>query len=163
VAAWRHIKNVFDADGVTNLVYVWNVVGSDAPFSYSFYPGDAYVDWIAWDPYNWYHCDGRRGPWGSWSDEVGPFYQALTQAGLTSKPWMLAEYGSDDDPASPARKGDWFRALPRQARADRPLIKAVVYFDREHGDCQWNIDSSRAATAGFVAAGHDSYFNQPHG
>ncbi len=163
VQAWRHVHDRMVAAGATKVIWVWNVSGASGGDALQLYPGDAYVDWIAWDPYNWYRCDGRRGPWASWSDKVGPFYDALTEAGLTGKPWMLAEYGSAEDPVSASRKGDWFRVLPQQARTDRPLIKAVVYFDRDHGDCKWNIDSSPTAAAGFVEAGHDPYFNQPHG
>lgn len=162
VEAWRHVHDRVVAAGASNVFWVWNVSGSSSADALRLYPGSAYVDWIAWDPFNWYRCGGHDAPWWPWSDKVGPFYDALTRAGLTGKPWMLGEYGSDEDLGSATRKGDWFRAIPHQARADRPLIKAVVYFDRDHGDCEWNIDSSPDATAGFAQAAHDPYFNQPH-
>jgi Glycosyl hydrolase family 26 len=162
VAAWRHVHDRLVGAGASNVIWVWNVSGASGPGTLQLYPGDAYVDWIAWDPYNWYRCDGRHARWTSWSDKVAPFYDVLTRAGLTAKPWMLAEYGSDEDRASATRKGDWFRAIAREARAHWPMIKAFVYFDRDHGDCEWNVDSSPDATAGFVQVGHDPYFNQPH-
>src|SRR5664279_4943023 len=63
------------------------------------YPGDAYVDWIAWDPYN------RNTPWLSFSAMVTPFYDWLTDNGYGGKPFMLAEYGVVEDPANPHREG----------------------------------------------------------
>ena len=55
VAAWRHIHDIFEQEHATNVQWVWapNVayVGS-VPFS-AIYPGDAYVDWMALDGYNW--------------------------------------------------------------------------------------------------------------
>jgi beta-mannanase len=159
VAAWRHIKNVFDADGVTNLVYVWNVVGSDASFSYSFYPGDAYVDWIAWDPYNWFTC--HNSPWASFGEKVQPFYGWLQQHGLGDKPFMLSEYGSVENPADPTAKGDWFADIPSTLQNRLPNLKAIVYFQGLDGpsNCTFGVDSSAASLAGFARLGQAPYLN----
>jgi beta-mannanase len=159
VAAWRHIKDVFDADRVTNLVYVWNVVGSDAQLSSSFYPGDAYVDWIAWDPYNWYKC--HNSPWASFGDKVEPFYGWLRQHGLGDKPFMLSEYGSVENPADPNAKAEWFADIPSTLQSRLPNLKAIVYFnglDRP-SNCTFRLDSSAAALAGFARLGQDPYLN----
>jgi beta-mannanase len=159
VAAWRHIKDVFDADGVTNLVYVWNVVGSDARLSSSFYPGDAYVDWIAWDPYNWYTC--HNSSWASFGDKVQPFYDWLQQHGLGDKPFMLSEYGSVENPADPNAKGNWFTDIPATIQNRLPNLKAIVYFNGWDGPsgCTFRLDSSAASLAGFARLGQDSYLN----
>lgn len=159
VAAWRHVKDVFDADGVTNLVYVWNVVGSDAPLSYSFYPGDAYVDWIAWDPYNWFTC--HRSPWASFGDKVQPFYSWLQRHGLARKPFMLAEYGSVENPADPSAKPDWFADIPSTLQHRLPNLKAIVYFNGldAPSSCTFRLDSSVASLAAFARLGQDSYLN----
>ena len=37
------------------------------------WPGTGYVDWIAWDPYNFAGCRGR--PWQNFTATVNPFYQ----------------------------------------------------------------------------------------
>jgi beta-mannanase len=159
VAAWRHIKDVFDADRVTNLVYVWNVVGSDAQLSSSFYPGDAYVDWIAWDPYNWYKCHNSQ--WASFGDKVEPFYGWLRQHGLGHKPFMLSEYGSVENPADPNAKGEWFTDIPSTLQSRLPNLKAIVYFNGLDGpsNCTFRLDSSAAALAGFARLGQDPYLN----
>ena len=159
VAAWRHIKDVFDADRVTNLVYVWNVVGSDPQFSASFYPGDAYVDWIAWDPYNWYRC--HNSPWASFGDKVKPFYDWLQQHGFGDKPFMLSEYGSVENPADPSAKGDWFADIPSTLQSQLPNLKAIVYFNGldAPSSCTFRLDSSAASLAGFARLGQDPYLN----
>jgi beta-mannanase len=72
VQAWRHVHDLFTANGVTNVTWVWSpnieYTGS-IPLS-GLYPGDAYTDWIAMDGYNWaaacrrdrlYGVDRRQG------------------------------------------------------------------------------------------------------
>jgi hypothetical protein len=90
-----------------------------------------------------------------WLDAVG-----------STKPRMLGEYGSHDDPAL-GSKEQWLREVPAMLRTSMPKLKAVVYFDRlatpVPGDpCAWLADSSPQAQAGFAAAVSDSYLNQPH-
>src|ERR671912_582326 len=133
--------------------------------SWALYPGDDVVDWVAWDPYNWANCAGRsRDTWRSLQQAAQPMYAHLDAVGNT-KPRMLGEYGSHDDPAM-GRKEQWLRELPAMLRTAMPKVRAVVYFDRVAtpvpGDpCAWLADSSPSAQAGFAAAGADSYLNQP--
>src|SRR6266545_1405262 len=92
---------------------------------------------------------------------------ALLDAVGNAKPRMIGEYGSHDDPAM-GSKEQWFRDVPAVLRLAMPKVKAVVYFDRVGapvpGDpCNWIVDSSPQAQAGFAAAGADPYVNQPHG
>jgi hypothetical protein len=92
-------------------------------------------------------------------------YAHLDAVGNT-KPRMLGEYGSHDDPAL-GSKEQWLRELPSTLRTAMPKVKAVVYFDRlgtpvPEDPCAWLADSSPAVRAGFAAAGADSYLNQPH-
>ena len=67
VAAFRHIHDRFAADGVTNVVWVWTITGSSGHDSIfpSLYPGNAYVDWVGFDPYNFYNCQNASGTWRS--------------------------------------------------------------------------------------------------
>lgn len=59
-AAFRHIVDVYRAEipsAERNLIFVWGPtgyssnVGSNGSDYLAAWPGDAYVDWIAWDPY----------------------------------------------------------------------------------------------------------------
>ncbi len=50
IPAWKRIRNKFDSMGVTNVAYVWQSKGAGASRDVmdAFYPGDDYVDWIAY-------------------------------------------------------------------------------------------------------------------
>ena len=60
VAAWRRIHLIFQRAGATNVRWVWcpNITGFAHDTAQAYYPGNAYVDWICADGYNW-------GPWAS--------------------------------------------------------------------------------------------------
>ncbi|HYF71306.1 MAG TPA: glycosyl hydrolase, partial [Nocardioides sp.] len=55
VAAWRHVVDVFREQGATNVSWQWspNVPYAGATGLGLLYPGDAYVDSVALDGYNW--------------------------------------------------------------------------------------------------------------
>lgn len=49
VKAWRHIHDLFQEEGATNVVWVWspNVVNPVPSVKLEpYWPGDAYVDWV---------------------------------------------------------------------------------------------------------------------
>ncbi|MET4080265.1 hypothetical protein ABIB40_000205 [Pedobacter sp. UYP30] len=50
IKAWRRIKDKMDAMDVTNVAYVWQSkgVGTNRKTLDAFYPGDKYVDWVAY-------------------------------------------------------------------------------------------------------------------
>ena len=63
-AAFRHIVDVFRSRNVTNVAWVWTMMGwSFDPRSgrdaLAYYPGDSYIDFVGSDGYNWY--PGRDG------------------------------------------------------------------------------------------------------
>ncbi len=168
VAAYRRVHDRVVAAGATNVVWVWNMMGYSGYYSRydELYPGDDYVDWVAYDPYNFYAC--RNNPtWKTTEAAVGGFYQWLDDNGIgAGKPRMLAEYGTTFDPADATRKQEWFEALPRVVE-DHPLVKAVVYFNSAgitttSPTCNMRMDDSASSIAGFSTAGADPYFNQPH-
>jgi hypothetical protein len=164
-AAFRHVVERV-RPVAPDVVWVFSVMGNDPAASWALYPGDDVVDWVAWDPYNWANCAGRtRDSWRSLQQAAQAMYGYLDAVGNT-KPRMLGEYGSHDDPAL-GSKEQWLREVPAMLRTSMPKLKAVVYFDRlatpVPGDpCAWLADSSPQAQAGFAAAVSDSYLNQPH-
>ncbi len=161
VAAWRHIHDRFAAKGVTNVVWVWQVTGSSNWYSLytgGLYPGDAYVDWIGWDPYNWYICHNNNWIW--FGDKASQSYAWFMAHGFGDKPFMLSEYGTRDMPGNAGAKAEWFKGIvPALKRL--PNLKAVVYF--HHGTpsagCDWRIDATAQALAAFAQAGHDPFVN----
>ena len=118
VAAWRHVHDVFAQQGVSNVVWVWTTDGylPNKTTIAALYPGNAYVDWIGYDPYNYYTC--HHAAWQSFSQTVGPFYRWL-MANRFGKPIMLAEFGSAADPADPGREASWFRGIVPALRTSR--------------------------------------------
>jgi hypothetical protein len=51
VAAWRHIHDIFVAQGVTNVAWVFDFDGTGGESPAQYYPGDSYVDWLGYDAY----------------------------------------------------------------------------------------------------------------
>jgi beta-mannanase len=163
VQAYRHIRARFNAIGADNVIFVWTTtgyLGNEAKIIAS-YPGDAYVDWIAYDPYNFGVCHDT--PWKSFDATVDPFYDWLMSHGHADKPFMLGEYGSVPDPQDPYRRASWFRGQVAGMKA-HPNIKAVIYYN-SHGSCPPAISSSISNDApaldAFGDAGRDSYFRVP--
>ena len=83
VAAWQHIHAIFVAQGVKNVVWVWNPSGSLVVSPIPYYPGATETDWIGFDHYD---LTGA----GLQSTYSAP-YNALTPL---SKPIMIGETGT---------------------------------------------------------------------
>jgi hypothetical protein len=154
VAAYRRVHDVVVAAGATNVVWVWDIEGIATSHWFSlyrrFWPGADYVDWIAWDPYNFASCRGL--PWRSFDALVAPFYRWIEQQPFAHRPLMLAEYGTIGNIAGPHSKQRWYKGEAASLSAF-PAIKSVVYFDypRPPASCNWASNSSPAAAASFAA------------
>jgi beta-mannanase len=160
--AYRHVVDVFNRVGADNVIFVWNMmgfVGGHGDIYPTLYPGDAYVDWIAYDPYNWYGCKAGHKT-RSFAEITKPFYD-WTAAHAPSKPLMLAEYGLREQPASAASKADWFRDELVQLKTTRTRLKALVYFNNLHS-CDWRITSSSSSVAAYRDVGRDPFLNRLH-
>jgi hypothetical protein len=157
VAAWRHIHDIFTAAGATNAVWVWSPNATDVPDARwnhwtRYYPGDAYVDWVGIDGYNW----GTSRSWSSWTSFahlVRPIYSDY--AGR--KPIMVAETGSAEHGGS---KAAWFDSIRKVLPRHFPGIAALVYFEANK-EVDWTVHSSAAALASFRALADSHYFVQP--
>jgi beta-mannanase len=160
--AFRRIHDVFERAGASNVVWVWNVMGymGHAHMFGQLYPGDQYVDWIAFDPYNWYGCKSGAKP-QSFAEITKPFYD-WTAANHPGKPLMLGEWGLREQPAGYPSKGAWFRDAISTLKASRARIKALVYFNNLHDGCDWRITTSSGSVEGYRAAGQDTFVNRLH-
>lgn len=167
VRAWRHVHDRFARAGADNAVWVWTMMGWSGHYGRyaDLYPGDRYVDWIGYDPYNFYACNGGR-TWKSPMTTVGGFYRWLDEHRIgAGKPRMLAEYGTNFDVADPTAKRRWFEEFPAAVKA-HPKIKAVLYFNSagstaRSSACDMTMDHDASALSGFRAAARDPYFRQP--
>ena len=125
IAAWRHIHDVFEKVGATNVAWVWcpNVratrgATAKVPLD-SFYPGDAYVDWVGLDGYN-------RGTDRSFAELFGSSLAELKN--FSTKPVMIAEMGSQEFKQAGAREDFLRDTFEEQLPKRFPEIRAVLYF-----------------------------------
>jgi len=158
VAAYRHVHDVFDADGVTNVTYAWTMMawGFRSGNAAAFYPGDDDVDVVAADGYNQSGCPQGHAPWRSLTDIFSAFYAFGSEHG---KRMIVAEWGAHEDPADPGREASWFDDASAQLQ-QWPGIVAVLYFDADRGCARW-VDSSPETLAAFQAMAAAPYFNPP--
>jgi len=158
--AFRRIVDEFRQAGVNNVIFVWNMMGYVGGYGGIYptlYPGDSYVDWIAYDPYNWVGCkSGHKGR--SFAEITKPMYD-WTAAHAPGKPLMLAEFGLREQPAGMPSKAEWFRDALVTLKTTRTRIKALVYFNTNHA-CDWRITSSSSSVAAYRQIGLDPFLNR---
>jgi hypothetical protein len=145
VAAWRHVHAIFTAVGVDNVVWVWspNVAYDGSTPLAELFPGDAYVNVVALDGYNW----GNVAADSTWQSFTQVFSSSLSQLGaLTDLPIYLGEVGCTEDGGD---KVSWIAAMFAQL-ADWPQVKGFTWFDWDK-ETDWRIDSSAASLAAFRA------------
>jgi hypothetical protein len=157
VAMWRHVHDVFQAVGATNVTWVWcpniDPGGIFTPFS-QIYPGDAYVDWTGLNGYNW-----GGSEWTSFSSVFAQSYTGLLQV-APSKPIMIGEVASEETGGS---KSAWITdALLTQLPQNFPRIKALLWFNwriyEKNAWHNWEIESSTASRQAFATAINSSYY-----
>ncbi|HEV7899806.1 MAG TPA: glycosyl hydrolase [Planosporangium sp.] len=151
IAAWRRIHDIFVAHHATNVAWVWGPNCYSVPEQpwndmTSYYPGDAYVDWVAISGY----FASRETP----DYLFGPVVR--NYAGR--KPIMIAETGALEKGGTV--KADWIDQLAGYV-ATHPAIGALVWFDtdNDHGNGKnWRIDSTPAALAAYQKLANDPRF-----
>jgi beta-mannanase len=160
VQAWRHVHDIFVHEGATNVTWVWSPNHESRPNTienrYSvYYPGDAYVDWVAATGFNF----GSTTPTSKWVSFEGNFAAPLAYLRTLGKPVMISEFGSVEQGGN---KAAWMADALSRIRNDHPEIKAFVYFDsNEKGSVQsqdWRINSSPSSLTAFQKGIADPYF-----
>ena len=153
IAAYRHIHDIFVAEGATNVVWAWcpNVtdIHGGNKNTMDYYPGDAYVDWTGVDGYNW---GTNNGGWQSFQQVFANIYPLLA---AKKKPIIIGEMSSAQVGGDKAK---WIDAIVPTLRAKYPLIKCVVWFDINK-ERDWRISSSPESEAAFIRMAKNPYFN----
>jgi hypothetical protein len=146
--AWRHIHDIFVAEGATNVKFVWSPNADSAPGGAgnaisAYWPGDAYVDYLALDGYNF--GTGAGSTWRTFAQVFGSGYAAVTA--LSSKPLFLAETATSPVGGDkPAWIADMFASIPTRY----PRIVGVVWFNAMK-EADWRIECSPSCSASFRA------------
>ncbi len=144
VRAWRRVHDLFRRAGADNVEWVWapNVVSvPDVPANdmHAYYPGDAYVDWVAVDGYNFGDDHDRWHKWQSFEDIFGDVLRAFARK-YPGKPVMISEFGCA--PGEGGQRAQWIRDAFAALR-NHPQVRAVVWFNfdkRREGEPNWRID-----------------------
>lgn len=148
ITAWRHIVDIFRSAGAGNVEFVWCVGAQPAsPDPTVYFPGDGYVSWIAIDGYN------RGTPWESFTTIFAGSYRELT--GVSSRPVMIAETGTVEQPGDPSAKAAWITsAFEHEIPDGFPRVRAVLYFDAPGRGFSFALTSSGAALQSFRQVAH---------
>ena len=154
VSAWRHVHGIFSAAGASNVVWVWCPNDDSVPHDAwndvrNYYPGDAYVDWVCLDGYNW----GTTQWWSRWrslASIVGSFYSTYAN----TKPIMVGETASTEIGGD---KAQWIRDARAALKSQFPSIAAFVWF-HERKETDWRVNSSSGALSAFRELALDPYF-----
>lgn len=143
IASWRHVYELFQQQGAGNAAFVWcpnlwNGPGGLSPDTW--YPGDAYVDWLGVDAYPQSAVDSfiLGGPGGL--NDTAAF------AVQHDKPLMIAEWA----PALPQPDTAAAMDLIFQFAAAHPnTVKALVYFDFNTGGKDYTLADHPVGAADF--------------
>lgn len=141
--AWRHVHGLFVEQGVDNVSWVWspNVSYEHSRRLDRLYPGDAFVDVVGVDGYNF----GTTAPHSRWVRPARLFDRDLvTLRELTDKPLVVAEVGSTEVGGSKAR---WIRQFFSWLSRN-PDVAGFTWFNHAK-ETDWRISSSPSAEEAF--------------
>lgn len=132
---WRHVHDVFADAGLSDagsLQWMWAPMNTDAggaPKMEEYYPGSAYVDWVAVDAYNW----GTKTSWSTWTSPESLMKDALGRVSALApdKPLAIPETGTPS--GSNGQKQQWFNDLygftSYYQSASGARVKMLSYFN----------------------------------
>jgi cellulose synthase (UDP-forming) len=139
--AWRHMHDIFTAEGATNVRWVW--CAKTGRIVAAQYPGDRYVDIVALSGFN----GGTVLPWGGWrtfADAFNAPLQALRRL-APHKPVQISEVGTVEAGGSKAR---WIKQMFDYVET-HPSIRSVLWFDLDK-QADWRVATSPAAARAFA-------------
>ncbi|MFF8883755.1 glycoside hydrolase family 26 protein [Streptomyces flaveolus] len=147
VGAWRHIHDLFQDTGVSNVVWVWNpaAVAPTPPARLApYHPGDSYIDWLGLSGY--YTGAGPH----TFATLFAPTIKAVRK--FSRAPVLIAETAAEPSGRKPADIGDLLHAV-----TTRRDVVGFVWSDA-HQETDWRIDSSPEALAAFRRGVADARF-----
>ena len=147
VRAWRHIHDLFDDAGATNVIWVWspNVIGPMPGVKLKpYYPGDAYVDWAGVIGY--YTLTGPH----TFDTLYGPTMSQIRT--FTTKPFFIAETASQQGRRRQVDVDDLFDGVEKHDD-----VLGFVWFDIPKR-ADWRIEISPIALAEYRKRAADPRF-----
>lgn len=147
IAAWRRVVTIFNQQGATNVewtlqmtAYAFRVNPGDARHINRWYPGDAWVDNVGADAYNWNVCGEGSGKHNELSTLGAPVLAFAREHG---KKASFPEFASHAN----SSRTQWLRNAHQYLLANHDIITAAFYFNRTptvaaNGDCRWALSTS---------------------
>jgi hypothetical protein len=148
IAAWRHVHNIFEEVGATNVTWVWSVNNGSVPDTPEnsagrYWPGSRYVDWIGISGFNW----GASSSFGSWYTFDQVYKKRIGLLMQFRKPIVLTEIGATEVGGN---KASWIRQTFSTIVRQYPRVRAFVWYDQRDTELQdWRITSSPSSLAAF--------------
>jgi hypothetical protein len=140
--AWRHVHDIFNKVGATNVIWVWspNIVRPvPAVRLQPLYPGDAYVDWVG--------VVGYQAHEETAGQVFDPTLKLLRK--FTKKPILITETGAEPGP----QKASWTASLFPWLR-HHPDVVGFVWFELSKSEGA-NADWRFAVDSKVLHAFHD--------
>ncbi|MDO8737312.1 MAG: glycosyl hydrolase [Thermoleophilia bacterium] len=168
IPAWRHVHDIFVQEGATNVKWVWSpnrdgsTSAAQATFN-TYYPGDAYVDFIGINGYNWgtlYNTPDWTSSWQSFEEVIRYSYDVAVAN--TDKSVVICETATTEVGGNTGNGGkagwitDAFASLPSRF----PRIISLTWFNINK-ETDWRVQSSAAGLQSFRAAIIDDGNTQP--
>ncbi len=156
---YRYVVTKLRSLGVTNAVFVWNVMGSanHADMYPTLYPGNDVVDWIGYDPYG----QDKQTTMGELVNRPGngwPGFYTWATGIAPGKPIMLSEWGFNlaVNSYGPAALDGGVPILQSQF----PMLKAFVYWNNSL-QFKARLDQPGALGQAYAAA-YGRFANNPY-
>lgn len=126
-AVARYVHQLFKSAGASEVRWVFSINAQNVPADNAYadcYPGDAYVDFIGIDGYNW----GNTAAWSQWRSFSEIFHETYRELALRyPKPLMITEFSTTGQGGD---KSAWIRdAMQAIRRMNR--LKAVILFNQD--------------------------------
>lgn len=150
--AYRKVVDIFRSRSVANVRWVlqltdWSfrAASSDRVYAGNWYPGDAYIDIVGADAYNWHTCGeglGRDVPLSTVAGGVVTFAKAH------GKLASLPEFGANNT----VKRDQWLRDGHAWMKANSSLFASAFYFNHpptnpKNMDCVWPLSKPAEMTA----------------
>jgi beta-mannanase len=145
IAAWKHVVNVFDAQGSTSVRWVWNVTSdsfrvpsSSWQYGAKWYPGDSYVDYVAGEAYNKAGCGQSEA---SFAEKI---QQIFAFANQHNKKFVSAEFASN----AYSGRAAWINAAHAYMASHKSQFAGAFYYNSTStGSCVWHLSTSAEFSA----------------
>lgn len=140
VEAWRHVHDLFQQVGATNVIWVWspNIIRPVRSIALDpLYPGDDYVDWV-----------GLVGYAVEESTAAAVFQPTMTVVRkFTGKPFLITETGVQAGPHRLAWITDFFHWIGQQ-----PDVVGFIWFEfskEQGGTADWRFNANPTTAKAF--------------